>query len=150
MANSETAARPAGRKRLSKGMLIRLVIFGPLFGYFGWQAGARALAEREAADAAFRKDVATWLESPPGMPGMVELIHVGPNTEHDAMIAPPPPEPLPAEAPTEPLPAEAPPSQPPPSEPPPSEPPPSEPPPSNAPDVAVEPTNPTTSGAPQP
>lgn len=85
MAKPETAA-PSGRKRPSKSVLIRLAIYVPLLGFFGWRAGARAIDEREAADAAFRTDVGIWLESPPGIVDLSQAIEV----QGEAMLSAPP------------------------------------------------------------
>ncbi len=86
MANIETAAEPRQRKRPAKSVLIRLAIYLPLLGFFGWQAVDRAIAEREAANDAFRQDMQTWLESPPGL---LELTH-GISLGTDAMLSAPP------------------------------------------------------------
>jgi hypothetical protein len=85
MANPETTAA-SGRKRLSKGMLIRLCIYVPLLSFFGWRAVDRAIEERKAADAAFRTDVGIWLESPPGI---VDLSNAIPVHGEAVLSAPP-------------------------------------------------------------
>jgi hypothetical protein len=86
MANPETAAEPSKRKRPGKSVWIRLAIYVPLLGFFGWQAGAKALDEREAADEAFRTDIGIWLESPPGMMDLSGAIQV----QSEAMLSAPP------------------------------------------------------------
>jgi hypothetical protein len=85
MAKPETAAA-SGRKRPSKSVLIRLAIYVPLLGFFGWRAGARAIDERTAADAAFRTDVGVWLESPPGIVDLSNAIEV----QGEAFLSAPP------------------------------------------------------------
>lgn len=85
MAKTETTA-PSGGKRPRKAVLIRLAIYVPLLAFFGWRAGARAIDERKAADAAFRTDVGVWLESPPGM---VDLSGAIPVHGEASMSAPP-------------------------------------------------------------
>jgi hypothetical protein len=87
VANPEPAvAELSTRKRPGKSTWIRLAIYVPLLGFFGWQAGARALDEREASDQAFRTDVAIWLESPPGMLDLSGAIEV----QSEAMLSAPP------------------------------------------------------------
>ncbi len=58
---SET--KPRRKPRL--GILIRLAIYLPLLGFFGWRAWERFANEREAADEVFRERVGQWLEHPP-------------------------------------------------------------------------------------
>jgi hypothetical protein len=85
MATTEPAAA-GGRKRPSKGVLIRLAIYVPLLSFFGWRAADRALDEREAADAAFRTDLGIWLETPPGIVDLSNAIPV----QGDAFLSAPP------------------------------------------------------------
>jgi hypothetical protein len=53
------------RRKPRLGLLIRLAIYVPLLGFFGWRAWERFQTEREGADQMFREDVARWLENPP-------------------------------------------------------------------------------------
>ena len=45
--------------------MLRLAIYLPLLGFFGWRAAARYMEAREAADEAFRQSVNQWLTHPP-------------------------------------------------------------------------------------
>jgi hypothetical protein len=58
--NNET---PKPRRRL--GLVIRLLIYIPLLGIVGWQAGQRFLAERRGADDNFRAFVQERLHAMP-------------------------------------------------------------------------------------
>ena len=59
----DSPSRPRAAWRL--GVTIRLAIYVPLLGFFGWRAWERFSTEREAADEVFRERVSTWLEHPP-------------------------------------------------------------------------------------
>jgi hypothetical protein len=65
-------------------VIIRLAIYVPLLGFFGWRAADKAMAEREAADEVFRKDIARLLESPPGMIDLGTMIPLGGQAELSA------------------------------------------------------------------
>ncbi|MFO7561109.1 MAG: hypothetical protein R6X02_00595 [Enhygromyxa sp.] len=60
MANEQ----PKAKRKLPLGILIRVAIYLPLLGFFGWQAWERFASERERADEVFRERVSTWLEQP--------------------------------------------------------------------------------------
>jgi hypothetical protein len=57
--------QPTVKRKPRLGLIIRLAIYVPLLGYFGWRAWDRAMTEREAADEVFRERVSGWLSSPP-------------------------------------------------------------------------------------
>lgn len=46
-------------------MIIRVLIYVPLLGFFGWQAVQRFQDGRRAADDNFRASVEQWLQHPP-------------------------------------------------------------------------------------
>jgi hypothetical protein len=46
-------------------LLVRLLIYIPLLGFFGWRAVERFMAERAAADDNFRVSVDRWLQHQP-------------------------------------------------------------------------------------
>ncbi len=56
---------PKTRRKPRLGIIIRLAIYVPLLGFFGWRAWERFDNEREAADEVFRERVGQWLEHPP-------------------------------------------------------------------------------------
>jgi hypothetical protein len=56
---------PEGRRKPRLGIVIRLAIYVPLLGFFGWRAWERFSNEREAADEVFRERVSAWLGEPP-------------------------------------------------------------------------------------
>jgi hypothetical protein len=74
----------APRRRFSKGVIIRLAIYLPLLGFFGWRAADKAMAEREAVDDVFRQDIARLLESPPGMIDLSKMIPIDAQAELSA------------------------------------------------------------------
>lgn len=76
----------APRRRLGKGVIVRLAIYLPLLGFFGWRAADKAMAEREAVDDVFRKDIARLLESPPGMIDLSKMIPVDGQAELSAPV----------------------------------------------------------------
>jgi hypothetical protein len=53
------------RRKPRLGLVIRLAIYVPLLGFFGWRAWERFANEREAADEVFREQVGSWLVNPP-------------------------------------------------------------------------------------
>ena len=53
------------RKRPRLGIVVRLLIYLPLLGFFGWRAAQRIVTERRAADDNFRAAVQRWVEHPP-------------------------------------------------------------------------------------
>ena len=59
------AEQPKPQRKPRLGIIIRLVIYVPLLGFFGWRAWDRFATEREAADEVFRERVSAWLEHPP-------------------------------------------------------------------------------------
>ena len=69
------------RRKPKLGILIRLAIYIPALGFFGWRAWERFANEREAADEVFRERVSTWLANPP----QVMLL---PNGEALPMLTP--------------------------------------------------------------
>jgi hypothetical protein len=91
----------APRKRLRTGVIVRLLIYVPLLGFFGWQAVQRFQDGRRAADDNFRASVEQWLQHPPRtivMPNG-EVMPVLELTEEEAaqmgLIPEPTPEPTP-------------------------------------------------------
>lgn len=76
----------APRRRLGKGVIVRLAIYLPLLGFFGWRAADKAMAEREAVDDVFRKDIARLLESPPGMIDLSKMIPIDGQAELSAPV----------------------------------------------------------------
>ncbi len=80
---------PAKPKRRKLGLIVRALIYGPLLGFFGWQAAQRYLTERRVADDNFRISVDQWLSHPPRtimMPNG-ELMPVLELTEEEAVEA---------------------------------------------------------------
>lgn len=59
------ADEPNAKRKPRLGIILRLVIYLPLLGFFGWRAWDRFISEREAADEVFRERVSAWLEHPP-------------------------------------------------------------------------------------
>lgn len=59
------AEQPNSKRKPRLGIILRLVIYLPLLGFFGWRAWDRFTTERVAADEVFRERVSTWLEHPP-------------------------------------------------------------------------------------
>ena len=55
----------APRKRWRTGVIVRVLIYVPLLGFFGWQAVQRFQDGRRAADDNFRASVEQWLQHPP-------------------------------------------------------------------------------------
>jgi hypothetical protein len=53
------------RKRPRLGVVVRVLIYVPLLGFFGWQAAQRYLDGRRAADDNFRASVQQWVQHPP-------------------------------------------------------------------------------------
>lgn len=53
------------RKRKRLGVIIRVLIYVPLLGLFGWQAAQKFLNQRRVADDNFRAAVEQWLQHPP-------------------------------------------------------------------------------------
>lgn len=107
MQADETSKPPAKRPRL--GVVVRVLIYGPLLGFFGWQAAQRHLDERRIADDNFRTSVDRSLQFPPRtimMPNG-ELMPVYEVTEEEAVqmgLLPEPKSPDPAPAPPQPAP----------------------------------------------
>lgn len=54
--------QPKAKRKPPLGILIRVAIYVPLLGFFGWRAWERFATEREAADEVFRAHVSAWLE----------------------------------------------------------------------------------------
>ncbi|WP_106395507.1 hypothetical protein [Enhygromyxa salina] len=64
----ETETEPetrSPRRRPRLGIIVRALIYLPLLAFFGWQATRNFVAQRAAADDAFRASVAQWLQHPP-------------------------------------------------------------------------------------
>jgi hypothetical protein len=61
----DARTEPKTRRKPRLGLVIRLAIYVPLLGFFGWRAWERFSNEREAADEVFRERVGLWLEAPP-------------------------------------------------------------------------------------
>lgn len=59
----QTSQPPRKRPRL--GVIVRILIYVPLLGFFGWQAVQRYQDGRRVADDGFRTSVEQWLEHPP-------------------------------------------------------------------------------------
>jgi hypothetical protein len=59
------AEQPKASRKL--GLVLRLAIYLPLLGFFGWQAWERFGNAREAADELFREQLSAWLEQPTHM-----------------------------------------------------------------------------------
>ncbi|HVI00033.1 MAG TPA: hypothetical protein VM869_15050 [Enhygromyxa sp.] len=59
------AEQPKPKRKPRLGIIIRLAIYLPLLGFFGWRAWDRFTTERDAADEVFRERVGAWLEHPP-------------------------------------------------------------------------------------
>ncbi|HLT39207.1 MAG TPA: hypothetical protein VK034_23145 [Enhygromyxa sp.] len=57
--------QPQAKRKPRLGIIIRVAIYVPLLGLFGWRAAQRFVNEREAADEVFRERVGAWLEHPP-------------------------------------------------------------------------------------
>jgi hypothetical protein len=55
---------PKPKRTPRLGIIIRLLIYVPLLGFFGWRAWERFTSEREAADELFRERVSIWLANP--------------------------------------------------------------------------------------
>lgn len=74
-------------KRRKFGLLLRVLIYGPLLGFFGWQAAQRNITERRIADDNFRAGVEQWLMPPPRtiMLPNGELMPVYEMTEEEAV-----------------------------------------------------------------
>jgi hypothetical protein len=97
---SETA-----RKRPRLGVIVRILIYVPLLGFFGWQAVERYQDGRRAADDSFRASVEQWLKHPPRSVVMPngDVMPVFELTEQEAvemgLLPEPTPTPEPAPAP---------------------------------------------------
>lgn len=61
----DARSEPKARRKPRLGILIRLAIYVPALGFFGWRAWERFASEREAADEVFREQVGSWLANPP-------------------------------------------------------------------------------------
>jgi hypothetical protein len=59
----ETATKTEPKRRL--GLIIRLLIYVPLLGIFGWQAGQTFIAQRRNADDNFRNYVRAGVQAMP-------------------------------------------------------------------------------------
>jgi hypothetical protein len=99
--NDQPMTEAPPRKRLRTGVVVRLLIYVPLLGFFGWQAVQRFQDGRRAADDNFRASVEQWLQHPPRtivMPNG-EVMPVLELTEEEAaqmgLIPEPTPEPTP-------------------------------------------------------
>jgi hypothetical protein len=81
----QTSETPRKRPRL--GVIVRVLIYVPLLGFFGWQAAQRARDGRRAADDSFRASVQQWLKHPPRTVVMPngELMPVFELTEQEAV-----------------------------------------------------------------
>jgi hypothetical protein len=77
----EIRKEPKTRRKPRLGLLIRLAIYVPLLGFFGWQAWVRFSNERVASDELFRERVSQWLENQP-------QVMVLPNGETLPMLTP--------------------------------------------------------------
>ena len=53
------------RKRPRLGVALRLLIYVPLVGIFGWQAIAKITNQRRAVDERMRTSIERWVEHPP-------------------------------------------------------------------------------------
>lgn len=53
------------RKRPRLGIILRLLIYLPLLGFFGWRATRDFIDQRHAADEAFRASIQQWLQHQP-------------------------------------------------------------------------------------
>jgi hypothetical protein len=97
----EQPTTEAPRKRLRTGVIVRLLIYVPLLGFFGWQAVQRFQDGREVADDSFRASVEQWLQHPPRTMVMPngEVMPVLELTEEEAVQMGLIPEPKPAPAP---------------------------------------------------
>lgn len=73
--------QPQAKRKPPLGILIRLAIYVPLLGFFGWRAWQHFLTEREAADEVFRERLSAWLEQP-------EQVIMLPNGEALPMLTP--------------------------------------------------------------
>jgi hypothetical protein len=98
----QTSATPRKGPRL--GVIVRVLIYVPLLGFFGWQAVQRYQDGRNIADDNFRASVQQWLEHPPSTVVMPngDVMPVFELTEQEAvemglLPAPEPTEPVPAE-----------------------------------------------------
>lgn len=56
--------QPTATRKPRLGVIIRVAIYVPLLGFFGWRAWERFAAERDAADQMFRERVSIWLANP--------------------------------------------------------------------------------------
>jgi hypothetical protein len=63
--SNESSPSEAPSKRPRLGIIVRVLIYVPLLGFFGWQAAQRFLGERSTADDNFRASVEQWLQHPP-------------------------------------------------------------------------------------
>ena len=61
----QSTAQSGESKRPRLGVVVRLAIYLPLLGFFGWQAMAKVQATGEAADERFRASVQRWVQHPP-------------------------------------------------------------------------------------
>jgi hypothetical protein len=101
----EQATSEAPRKRPRLGVIVRVLIYVPLLGFFGWQAVQRFQDGRHAADDSFRASVGQWLKHPPRTVVMPngEVMPVFELTEQEAvemgLLPEPTPTPEPAPAP---------------------------------------------------
>jgi hypothetical protein len=75
------ADQPKAKRKPPLGVLIRLAIYLPLLGFFGWRAWERFASERVAADEVFRERVSGWLEQP-------QRVILLPNGETLPMLTP--------------------------------------------------------------
>lgn len=64
-AEATTSPAKPTRRKPRVGIILRVAIYVPLLGFFGWRAWERFSSEREAADEVFRERVGQWLANPP-------------------------------------------------------------------------------------
>ena len=60
-----STSEDSGRKRPRLGLLIRVAIYIPLLGFFGWQAFDKFQRQGDAADERFRTAVEQYVAHPP-------------------------------------------------------------------------------------
>lgn len=94
---SKSEAAPARKKSPRLGIIVRLLIYVPLLGFFGWQAAQRFIDGRNVADDNFHVAIDAWINQPReelitlpnGKTGKVRYV-TPEQAMQEGLLAPPP------------------------------------------------------------